>query len=156
MVPFDTYTFTSSVLVVEKATNKSVPIVAFRAGETPAADNFIIASGSGYPTRNNFTYNDGTGPITVEVESRCVTFTAQRSQFAKTITLGLLLINWALTVGSTYITLFVVFGSGLDPATVLLPISIVIVAIPTLRSLYVGSPPFGIYLGKSWSRALKS
>ena len=97
MAVLDGYTFAASAYVLEKATNKSVPIAAFAAREK--VDNFVIS-----PilrcARNNFTNDSGTGPITM------------------------LLTNWALTIGSIYITLLVVSEKyKMDPGFVLLPVT---------------------------------
>ena len=149
MAPFDTYWFGSSAFVVEKATNRSLPIVSFSAGET--ADNFVISSYVGFPTKNNFTYDSGTGPTTVEVESHWTGFKARRSRSAQGFTLCLFIINWALTIGSIYITLFVVLGrQKMDVAVLLLPVIIVLI-IPSIRNLYVGSPESGVFIGKFWA-----
>ena len=145
VVPFDPYFFTASAFVIEKATNKSVPIVAFAAGDGP--ENFVV-SFANTSTYSNFTYDSGTGPTTVPVESSVVWIGAKRSPLARAFTLCLFIVNWALTIGSVYITLLVLVGTGkMDPAVLLLPVTLVL-TIPTLRSLYVGSPPFGIYIGE--------
>ena len=145
-VPFDEYTFSASGFMIEKATNKSLPIAILTA--TGSRNNFVISSGTWIPTKNNFTYDSGTGPITVEVDSGWMEFEAKRSQFTRAFTMCLFLINWALTIGSIHITLLVVFGGEkMDSAVLLLPITIVLI-IPTLRGLYVGSPPYGVYIGK--------
>ena len=61
----------------------------------------------------------------------------------------LLLINWALALGSTYVTVVVVVRRDkVHDGVLLLPVTIIL-TIPTLRGLFVGSPPFGIYLGRS-------
>ena len=41
-VPFDSYYFAASAFVIEKATNKSVPIIAFAADNGP--ENYIVSS----------------------------------------------------------------------------------------------------------------
>ena len=144
-VPFDSYGFSASAFVIEKATNKSVPIVAFAAGNGP--QNFVVSS-TGMPAQSMFTYDSGTGPITALVDSRIVWIKAKRSRLAKAFTLCLFIVNWALTVGSVYITLLALVGTGkMDPAVILLPVTLVL-TIPTLRNLFVGSPPFGIYIGE--------
>ena len=149
-VPFDTYDLVISVFVIEKATNKSVPIVTFAAGEGP--EDFVVVS-TEEDTKSNFTYDSGAGPATVEVESRVAAIGAQRSQLSKAFTLCLFFINWGLTVGSVYITvalLVVPRKKEMEAAVFLLPVTVVL-TISTLRSLYVGSPPFGIFIGKSWA-----
>ena len=143
--PFDGYTFAASTYVLEKATNNSVPIAAFAAGEK--IDNFVVSS-FWTCTKNNFTYDSGTGPTTVEVVSAMVVTNGKRSKFAQAFTLCMLLINWALTVASIYITVLVISEKEkMDSAFLLFPVTIVL-TIPTLRGLYVGMPPFGIYIGK--------
>jgi len=144
MVPFDTYEFFTSVFVINKGTNESVPIVTFAAGEV--ADNFLLTSKE-LRTMNNFTYDSGTEQKSVNVESRVIRIEAKRSQLAKAFTICLLLINWALAIVSIHITLLVLQKKKVATAILALPVTIVI-TIPTLRGLYVGSPPFGIYIGK--------
>ena len=157
-VPFDWYGFDANAFVIEKATNKSVPIVAFAASEGP--NNFIVYSTSGH-TKSRFTYDSGTGPTTLLVDSSVVSVQVKRSPITRAFTLCLLVVNWALTVGSVYITLLALVGTGKkDPAVVLLPVTLVL-TIPTLRGLYVGSPPFGVYIGEyrvvsSWLLGLTS
>ena len=146
MAPFDTYSLTALVFVIEKATNTSVPIITFAAGEGP--DNFVISSFE-MQTKSNYTYGPGTGTNIVEVESRAIVMTVKRSQLANAVTVCLLLVNSILTVGSAYVTFLVVVRRERTNSTVLfIPVTIVL-TIPVLRGLYVGSPPFGIYLGTS-------
>lgn len=149
--PFDVYVLTLFAFVVERATNRSVPIITFAVGEAP--DNFVISSVETMRTKNNYTYDTRVGPATVEVESSMIDVEVKRSQLARAFTLCLLIVNWALTVGSTYVTLLAVFREGdVNEAVLLFPVTIVL-TIPALRNLYVGSPPFGIYIGES--RALR-
>ena len=145
--PFDVYDLTLFAFVIEKATNRSVPIVTFLTGEAP--NNFVISSVETMRTRSNYTYDSGEGPVTVEVESSVIDIEVKRSQLARAFTLCLFIVNWALTVGSTYVTLLAVFREGeMNEAVLLFPVTIVL-TIPALRSLYVGSPPFGIIIGES-------
>ena len=151
-VPFDGYHFTAFVFAIEKATNKSVPIVVFAAGDGP--ENFILSSVE-QQMNSTWTYDSMAGPITVVVESSVVEITVKRSQLAQAFTVCLLLVNAALAAGSVYVTLLVfVRREGVNDALLLLPVT-TILTIPALRALYVGSPPFGIYLGGS-PRALGS
>ena len=144
MVPFDVYSLTALVFVIEKATNKSLPVITFEAGE--GTSGFVISSFE-VPKKSSWTYNPGTGPTTVVVESSLISITVKRSQLAQAFTVCLLIINSALTVGSAYITfLAVARREAVNDTVLLLPVTVVLV-IPALRSLYVGSPPFGIYLG---------
>ena len=145
-IPFDAYTFTASVFVIEKATNKSVPIITFGAGGGP--ENVVLSSIE-QRTNNAWTYDPGTGPTTVAVESRMIQILMKRTQLAQAFTVCLLLINGALTAGSVYVTLLVIVRKeAVNDGLLLLPITTVL-TIPALRGLYVGSPQFGIYLGMS-------
>ena len=145
VVPFDLYTFRASVFVIDKATNKSVPIVAFAAGYGP--DYFVVSSTS-EPMENWFTYDNGTGPNTVGVMSSMATVEIKRSQLSKAFVMCMFIVNWALTITSVYITLLVLVGvAKRDPTILVFPATLVL-TIPTLRNLYVGSPPFGIYIGQ--------
>ena len=146
-VPFDWYSPVAPVFVMEKATNEcvSVPTLSSDAGNGP--ENFVVSS-TYVPTKSSFTYDSGTGPNTVEVESSVVRVEARRSQLSQAFTLCLFIVNWALTVGSVYITLLALVGAGkMDSAVLLLPVTLVL-TIPVLRGLYVGSPPFGIFIGE--------
>jgi len=146
LVPFDTSAINVAVFVIEKATNRSVPIITFAAGGGP--HNFIVSS-ENWSTLSNYTYDSRTGPITVEVESSIIYMEVRRSQLAKAFTVCLLLINLALTVGSVYVTVLVLTRRGqIHEGIVLFPVT-VILTIPALRNLYPGSPPFGIYIGRS-------
>lgn len=61
--------------------------------------------------------------------------------------MSILLVNWAMTVGTLYITLVVlVRKERINDAVLGLPITVV-VTIHTIRALFVGAPPFGIFLG---------
>jgi len=144
MAPFDTYSFNISAFVIEKATNVSIPIVTLTAGQAP--NNFDISSVDA-ETTSNYTYDSETGPTTINAHSKIAHFKLKRSRSAQTLTICLFLVNWALTVGSVYIVFTVFRGEETDDAVLLLPVTIVL-TIPTLRSLYPGLPPFGIYIGK--------
>ena len=146
LVPFDAYVLTALMFVIEKATNRSVPNIALAAGEGP--DNFVVSSFQD-ETRSNYTYNPGTGPTTIEVDSNVVVMVVKRTQLAKAFTLCLLIVNLALAFGSTYVTFVAFTKKGkVHEGVLLLPVTIIL-TIPALRGLYAGSPPFGIYLGKS-------
>ena len=61
-------------------------------------------------------------------------------------------INWVLTFCSVAIALVVLRRRGeVKDGVAFLPVT-VILSIPTIRSLYVGSPPFGISLGTRQNR----
>lgn len=150
-VPFDSYYITALVFMIDRATNESMPIISFAAGEGP--NGFIVSSTNEW-VWSSYTYDSGTGPKTVDVPSTIAFITIKRSRLARAFTMCLLLVDSGLAVGSTYVMLLVFFKrDGLDSTVLLLPVTIVL-TIPTLRGLYPGSPPFGIYLGRF--RALRS
>ena len=61
----------------------------------------------------------------------------------------MLTVNWALAAGSVYITLILANKRKRVPDAVpLVPVTVVL-TISAIRALYVGSPPFGIYIGRS-------
>ena len=146
MVPFENYSLSVLAFVIEKKTNKSIPIIAFVASGRP--DNFIIKS-TEWRTKSNYTYESGGRSTLGEVESSVVRVTAKRLALAQAFTMCVLFVNSALAIGSAYVTLLVIFRrEGVNDTVFLLPVTIVL-TIPALRSLYVGSLPFGIYLGGS-------
>jgi hypothetical protein len=113
--------------------------------------NDFVTSSVDTETTSNYTYDSGTGPTTVVVESRVLKATVERSMLAKAFTMCMLTVNWALTAGSVYITLVVAnkrVTQRVTDAVPLVPVT-VILTIPAIRALYVGSPPFGIFLGRS-------
>lgn len=71
----------------------------------------------------------------------------KRSMLARAFTMCMLLVNWALTAGSVYITLIVAIRKErVNDAVPLVPVTAVL-TVPAIRALYVGSPPFGIFIG---------
>jgi len=151
MAPFDTYSLSVLVFVIERATNNPMPIVTLTAGQAP--DNFDVSSVE-VDTTSNYTYDSETGPTTININSRVAHIEAKRSRFARALTICLFIINWALTTGSIYITVLVVFRRvGINDAILFLPVTIIL-TVPALRILCPGSLPFGIFIGRS--RALKS
>ena len=142
MVPFDVYSVSLIASVIEKATNKSMPIIEFAACE--GSDNFVMSSFSELMVSEN-----DTGSGVVKTYPGLIEIVARRSRLAQAFTMCLLLINWALALGSTYVTVVVVVRRDkVHEGVLLLPVTIIL-TIPTLRGLFVGSPPFGIYLGRS-------
>jgi hypothetical protein len=75
MAPFDAYSLTVSAFAIENATNRSVPIITFAAGEAP--NNFVVSSVE-TETKGNYTYDSGTGPTTVEVQSSVIDIEANK------------------------------------------------------------------------------
>ena len=151
VAPFDTYDIVATVIVIEKLTNRSVPIIMFAADG--GSNNFVISSEDG-SILSNYIYDPGTGPTEVEVGSRITHIMVKRSQLARAFMVCLLVINLTLTVGSAYVTVLVLTRrERIHEGIFLFPVT-AILTIPALRNLYPGSPPFGIYIGRS--RALGS
>ena len=145
LTPFDGYRLTAFAFVIERATNKSLPIATFAVGDAGPAD--FTTTSVDTPTRNNFTYDTEDGPATVEVESHTISAKVRHSLRSRTLTFSMFAINWVLTLCSVAIALVVLRRRGeVKDGVAFLPIT-VILSIPTIRSLYVGSPPFGILLG---------
>ena len=142
--PFDDYIMNAFVFVIDKATNTSVHITRFTAADP--LNNFVTFARD-TETTNKFTYETGNGTVTVDVESRALVVTVSRSVLAQAFTMCMMLVNWALTVGTVYITLvMLVRREKMSDAVLALPITVVL-TIPAIRALFVGSPPFGILLG---------
>jgi len=144
--PFDGYSLSVPAFVIDTVANEPIPIVAFTVGQAP--DSFDISSVE-VVTTSNYTYDSGTGPTTIAVHSKIAYIEVKRSRFAQALTISLLLVNWALTAASIYIVVLVVFRKErMNDAVLLLPVTIIL-TIPTLRGLYPGPLPLGIYIGKS-------
>jgi hypothetical protein len=145
MAMFDACSLTVSTFATENATNRAVSIVTFAAGK--ALNNFLVSSVEA-ETKNNYTYDSGAGPTTAEAQSGVIDIGARRTRLAQSFTLGLLLVNLALTIGLTYITLVIFRTEGINGTVPLFPV-IIVLAIPTLRNLCTGSPLSVIAIGKS-------
>jgi hypothetical protein len=147
--PEDQYSFTSFAFTIDKATNESIQTAQFTVVDWGTGD-FSTAVG-GVPTTNQFTSQAAGGPTTVQVESH--TLYVSRSTRARALTYSMFGINWVLTLCSI-ITTSLTFDRErkVKDMIALLPITFIL-AIPTIRSLYVGSPPFGIRLGAHRNRA---
>ena len=142
--PFDQYNFAVVAFAVEKATNKSVPITLLAVGDAGPAD--FTTTSETTPSSNWFTYDAEDGPVTVEVGSSTTFAKVIHSTRARALTVSMFLINWVLTVFSMIITAIVISRGEVKDSVALLPFS-VIFTVPTVRSLFVGSPPFGILFG---------
>ena len=95
-----------------------------------------------------FTYESEDGLVTMGVESRVLRVEIERSAIAKAFAICLFFGNWAVTVSSVYTTTLVVFGKlEANSMIAALPFS-ALLAIPTIRSLYISSPPLGSSVGK--------
>ena len=149
MTPLDNYDFTAFVFVVEKATNKSIPITTFAVGDAEPGDYSTTSETT--QSINSFTYDADNGTITVEVESYTTLVNVKHSTRARALTFSMFGINWALTLCSLAITMIVANKKEVKDGIALLPIT-VILSIPVIRSLYIGSPPFGILFGAHRNR----
>jgi len=108
--------------------------------------DFVTAFETG-TSRSNFTYEPPTRntSVVVTVPSHTTYATVGRTERAKTLTLLMFWVNWSLTFCTLCIT-WIVANSRVDSTIALLPIT-TILSIPSIRALYIGSPPFGISLG---------
>ena len=143
--PIHQYEFITFVFVVERATNKSVPITMFGVGEVEFGD--LTTTSLEVSTTNQFTYGANDSQNTTEVESRTIFAQVKYSIRARMITFAMLILNYLLASLSVVITVIVVVQrERVKDSVALLPVTIVL-SIPAIRCLYVGSPPFGIYIG---------
>jgi len=136
LAPYDDYVLDVQAFVIDTATNQSLPILKLSAADP--TDNFYAYGQVDWDTES--TFNGG------RVLSRHLQMRIKRSFLSKIFTIMLLLVNWLLTAGCLRITLLSVIGhKDMGEGVLLLPIT-VILTIPALRQLYVGSPPFGILI----------
>lgn len=145
MVPFQHYSFNAFAFAVDPTTNRSVPIAMF--GVLDILDIFLIRSHDAGDT-SRFTYNSGDGSVTTKVDPRLLRVEITLSTVAKAFTVCVFLANWALAVGSVYITALVAFRRlEANSVAAALPLS-ALLTIPTIRSLYISLPPLRISIGK--------
>jgi len=138
LAPYDDYVLDVEAFVIDPTTNQSLPILKLSAADP--TDNFYADNQVDWETES--TFNGG------RVLSRHFKMRIKRSFMSKIFTITLLIVNWFLTAGCLRITLLSVVGhKEMGEGVLLLPIT-VILTIPALRQLYVGSPPFGAYFGK--------
>ena len=143
--PFAQYNFAAFAFVIDKATNKSIPITVFAIGD-PGPTDFDMRS-TEVLAHNNFTYNATGGPATVEVESHIMLGTITHSLHAAALIFLMFLLCWGLCLWSMYIA-WTVSRRGLEAkdGVAFLPITLIF-SVPTIRSIYMGSVPFGVFLG---------
>ena len=147
LTPLDTYLFEAFVFVVEKATNKSVPIIAFGAGDAEPGD--YTTTSDAVETTNSFTHDAEGGPITVQVQSYTTAIQVKHSTRARALMFSMFVINWLLTLSSLVVTM-IMANKEVKDGVALLPITIIL-SIPVIRGLFVGAPPFGIFFGTHWN-----
>ena len=147
VIPFEHYSFHASAFAIDPITNGSVKLTTF--GIVDTLGDFVIRSYDVADT-TKFTYESEDGLVATEVESRVIRVEIERCMIAKAFVICLFLGNWAMAVSSVYTTALVVFGKLEANSTVAaLPFS-ALLAIPTIRSLYISSPPLGSSVGRSW------
>ena len=147
MVPFQHYSFRALAFAIDPTTNRSVHVVMF--GVLDILDGFVIRSHD-VADRSKFTYDSENGLVTTEVESRLLQGEITQSATSKAFAFCLFLANWALAVGSVHITALVAFRKlKANSVIAVLPFS-ALLAIPAIRSLYIGSPPLRVSIGKSY------
>ena len=133
------------MIAIDKATNESIPVWS---SVNSLVQNFDVSSSIGdygYVTAD--TYNRGIGPFIGKLLYSFTSITVKRSKLSRAFTICLLMLNWALTAASVWVTTTIFSKREKPPGAVLLFPLTLIVTIPALRSLYVGSPPLGILIG---------
>ena len=144
--PFDHYGFTASAFAVEATTNTSVLIIIRVGNAGPGDFSDFITRYNSVSTRTVFTHDMEIRSVTVEVESCMVYAEVKRSAQVRALTISMFVINWVLTLCSVVIAMNLVVKGKVKDGVSILPITIIL-SIPVIQALYVGSPPFGIYLG---------
>ena len=137
--PQDWYSFSTFAFVIDKATNKSIPIIAFIVFNTGPGDFSTVSKM--VPGRIEVPGNVST---TAVVGSKTLFAKIKRPVTALALTFSMFAINWVLTIFSIIATLVASQWES-DAGIALLPIT-VILAIPTIRNIYSDSP-FGVFLG---------
>ncbi|KAF9785341.1 hypothetical protein BJ322DRAFT_825903 [Thelephora terrestris] len=142
--PEDGCLFGAMIFVLDEATNKSVPIIDLELGSFGPGD--FSTESFMQEASLKIVYDAGSGPTAEWVQAYHIYVAIRRSLRARAITYSMFMINWILTFFSI-ITTSVMFNRrrGIKDSVALLPIT-VILTIPAIRSLYVGSPPYGIHL----------
>jgi len=145
MVAFEHYGFHASAFAIDPLTNGSIQIAIF--GIFGALGDYVIRSYDVADT-TKFTYESEDVLVTMEIESHVLRAEIERSAIAKAFMVCLFIGNWAVTVSSVYTTALVMFGKlEANNMIAALPFS-ALLAIPTIRSLYISSPPLGFSIGE--------
>jgi hypothetical protein len=132
--PWDQYTLTTVFLAIGHENNATLPIL--RVVPVDFADNFspnVMDS----PATSHF---NGT----TDAPSRTVSLTLTRTPLAKSFILTIYAVNWLLTVMVLFITVgaFRLDEKRVPDALLALPVTVILI-VPSLRALMVGSPEFG-------------
>ena len=145
VVPFEQYGFRASAFAIDPLTSNSVQIAIF--GIVNTLGDFVIRSYDVADT-TKFAYESGGGLVPMEVESRMIWVEIERSAIAKAFVVCLSLGNWVVIISSVYTTALVMFRKlEANSMIAALPFS-ALLAIPIIRSIYIGSPPLGSSVGK--------
>jgi hypothetical protein len=134
----DSYTFNLLAFAIAPATGTPVNITQFRLENL--LDWFAIFS-NGTRGTTGFTHHTTNGSITTEVESHVLAVEIRRSEWARTFNMCIFATNWILTVGAVHF-LWERTSGWVAVIAAILRISGVL-AIATIRNLYIGTPPFG-------------
>ena len=134
------------MLAIDTLTNKSTPLLF---SVNSLVQNFNVEGGINHPEQSNLTYDPGIRPITDTFYPNSIEVTVKRLTLSQAFTICLLIVNWALTSVSVWVMTVIYFKEEKPPDAVLLFPLTLVVTIPALRNLYVGSPPFGIFIGMS-------
>lgn len=137
----DSYTFSLLAFAIDPATGTSVNISKF--GLENLLEWFTIFS-NGTQTTTEFTHHTTSGSITTEVESHALAVEIRRSGWARTFNMCIFATNWILTAGAVHF-LWERASGWVAVTAVILRISGVL-AIATIRNLYIGTPPFGPFI----------
>jgi len=142
--PFDRYDFMATVFVIDRS-NFSTPID-FIVGDTGMGD--FVATFEVGTSRSDFTYEDPIieALVTEAIQSRTAHATVRRTARAQALTFLMFSINWLLVLCTLIITWIVASKGAVKDSVALLPISIIF-SVPAIRALYIGSPPFGVFIG---------
>ena len=138
----NSYTFNILAFAIDPATGTSVNLAQFRMENW--LEWFTIFS-NGTRTTAEFTHHTTSGPTTTEVESHVLAVEIRRSGWARTFNMCILAESWILAVGAVHFSRKRASG-WVAVVAAALRISWVL-TIATIRSLYIGTPPFGSFLG---------
>ena len=143
-VPDDCYSISASIFVIDRETNGSVPLQ-FLISDSGAGDfggESIVLD-----TVTDFTRIVGDQLATTVVASYTLLVAITRSKRTREITYFIFSVNWLLSVCSIITTAFIFRRrEKLRDAVALIPLTLIL-TIPTIRGLYPGNPPFGVYIG---------
>jgi len=146
-MPYDLYNFAVFVFVIDPATNSSVPILNLEVSNTRMGD-FDMMFKTGTST-SNFTFEPPTPntSVVVTIPTYTAYATVERNYRAFCLLHLMFMVNWTLTMSMVGFTIVIrKTEEKVEESVALLPITMVL-SIPAIRSLYIGTPPYGILLG---------